>query len=84
MKEKGKMKFKKLEDGKNGIAIEVIGEDGKTKCKLRICENVQTGELDFVYGKGCPKGTIEQLAGKIATKVIRFVKEKTDDEDELV
>lgn len=79
---KSKFRFKKLKTkNENEIAMEVVDEQGKTVCKMRMCENLETGDMDFVFGKGCPKGTIERLAGKIATRTLHFRREKEEDKD---
>lgn len=41
-------------------------------CKMRVCENEKTGEIEIVYAKGCQKGYIERIAGRIAVKGMRF------------
>jgi hypothetical protein len=50
----------------------------KPHCKMLVCENEETGEIEVTYGKGCPKGYIEKIAGKIAVKGIHFKQEKED------
>lgn len=49
-------------------------------CKMMVCENEKTGEIEIVYSKGCPKGYIEKIAGKIAVKGMRFRSENENEE----
>ena len=80
MKEKEKKKIKKeFENVAKDVDLAV-----RPSCKMKVCENEQTGEIEIVYGKGCPKGYIEKIAGKIAVRGMRFRPKKraVDDEDE--
>jgi len=80
MKEKEKKEMKKEFDN----AVEDTDLAVRPSCKMKVCENEKTGEIEIVYGKGCPKGYIEKIAGKIAVRGMRFRPKKraVDDEDE--
>lgn len=65
------LKKEKGEDPEEDIAV-------RPHCKMRLCENKETGEIEVVYAEGCPKGYIEKIAGKVATRGLRFSPEKTD------
>jgi hypothetical protein len=56
--------------------IEKNGSEEHPKCSARLCEHPITGELFIVRGKGCPPGYLERIAGKIATKGLKFVDEE--------
>ena len=47
-------------------------------CKMKVCEDPDTGEIKVVFAKGCPKGYIERVAGKIATSGVAFEEERED------
>jgi len=47
-------------------------------CKMTVCEDPVTGDIVLAYEKGCPKGYIEKVAGKIAVKGLRL----QEDQDE--
>jgi hypothetical protein len=53
----------------------------RPKCRMRVCENPKTGEIEILYSPNCPKGYIERYAGKIATKGVVFAKD-TEEEKE--
>jgi hypothetical protein len=65
------LKLKK-EDKEEDIAV-------RPHCKMKVCEDEETGEIIIVYNKNCPKGYIEKIAGKVALKGVRFSKEKDDE-----
>jgi len=71
-KEDKKVKKEEAEE-KPDIAV-------RPQCKMRVCENEKTGEIEVVYGKGCPKGMIEKIAGRVATRGLRFRPEKEEKE----
>lgn len=66
------LKKKKTEDTKEDIAV-------RPHCKMTVCENEKTGEIEIVYGKNCPKGYIEKIAGRVATRGMRFTPEKEEE-----
>lgn len=72
----------KMKPVNNGITIEekadeiVVG----VNCTMKVCEDPITGDIVMTYGKGCPKGYVERVAGKIATKGVRFAQESQSDD----
>lgn len=80
---KQRFRLRKLEtENEEDIAFEVVDKKtGKVQCRMRMCENPLSGDIDFVFGKGCPLGTVEKVAGKIATRTLRFISEKEHDEE---
>jgi len=75
------MKKAKEEEVKKKAVIESADpEDGiPKKCKMRVCLNPESGEFQIVYGKGCPKGWIEKIAGQVHMRGLRFVAEKEEE-----
>lgn len=53
----------------------------RPNCKMTVCEDPKTGEIKLTYGKGCPTGFIERVAGKIATRGIAFESGTLDEEE---
>ena len=71
MKNKIKNKKSKSDDADSAVG---------PSCKMRLVEDPRTGEIEMVYSKGCRKKYIESIAGRIATRGIRF-RSEIDEED---
>lgn len=50
-------------------------------CKMKVCEDPETGQIKVVYQKGCPKGYIERIAGSVATRGIAFEQAKEEEKE---
>jgi hypothetical protein len=72
-----KNKEKNLENKENEKeAGELTGV--RPHCDMKVYEDPHTGELVITYSKDCSKEYVERIAGRIATKGVRFSEEKDE------
>jgi hypothetical protein len=56
-------------------------QDMVASCKMRVCYNPETGNIELVYGKKCPAEYIEKIAGKIYSKGVNLRTENEENHD---